>query len=173
MAKAAGTRKTTATNKKRRAMDQRLAAAEKYCEERGERLTQQRKDVLALLLNHTGCVKAYDLLAELRATYPQAQPPTIYRPLKFLMDLGLVHRVESQNAYVACDLDEYAHHDLLVVCPRCTTVAEVADEAVSALLRARLQDSGFELQDATLEISALCGACAKTQGGATHHHHSH
>lgn len=162
--------KTTAAQKKRRETEKRLAAAEKYCAERGERLTQQRRDVLSLLLNHKGCVKAYDLLAELRAIYPQAQPPTVYRPLKFLMDLGLVHRVESQNAYVACDLDEYAHHDLLVVCSRCAAVTEVADEAVGALLRNRLKNNGFELQNATLEISALCGACAKTHGCATNSH---
>lgn len=139
---------------------ERLAAAALYCQSRSQRLTEQRKEVLALLLQHGGCVKAYELLGELRRTHPHAAPPSVYRPLRFLVEMGLAHRVESLNAYVACTSRD--HHDLLVVCPRCTAVAELADGVVSDLLKNRLHHSGFVMQDSTVEINALCESCAAT-----------
>lgn len=143
---------------------ERLVAAALHCQSRSQRLTEQRKEVLALLLQHGGCVKAYDLLDELKRTHPHAGPPAVYRPLRFLVAVGLAHRVESLNAYVACT--SHDHHDLLVVCPRCTAVAELADGVVSKLLKNRLHRSGFVMQDRTVEINALCGSCAATSQDA-------
>lgn len=63
------------------------------------------------LLLEAGCpVKAYDLIS----TYAQAgerlaKPPTIYRALDFLLAQGLVHRLESLNAFLACPLEDARH----------------------------------------------------------------
>ena len=76
-----------------------LLLAEEYCRERGEKLTPIRRKVLELLLNSGRATKAYSLLDEMRQIHPGSAPPTVYRALDFLLSAGLVHRIESINAF--------------------------------------------------------------------------
>ena len=65
--------------------------------------------MLELIWKRHEPIGAYDLLDELRALNRRAAPPTIYRALEFLMDQGLVHRIESLNAYIGCTRPEHEH----------------------------------------------------------------
>ena len=145
----------------------RLQQAEARCNEQGIRLTSIRKQVLALLLRHEGGVKAYQLLEEMKAVHEQSTPPTVYRALEFLQDAGLVHRLDSLNAYVACHIEQPQHqHGLLLVCPTCHAVSEIDDPEICHLLADRVHLAGYQLDGDCLEIKALCGACAKTASSA-------
>ena len=72
---------------------QLLAKAQQLCEQRGVRMTPQRLKVLALIINHHSSISAYELLDLLKASEPQAKPPTVYRALDFLLAQGFVHKV--------------------------------------------------------------------------------
>lgn len=145
-------------------LQQRLQHAEARCREQGIRLTSIRKQVLALLLRHEGGVKAYQLLDEMKAVHEQSTPPTVYRALEFLQDAGLVHRLDSLNAYVACHIEQPQHqHGLLLVCPLCHAVSEIDDPDVCHLLADRIRIAGYQLQGSCLEIKALCGTCSQTE----------
>lgn len=146
-----------------------LALAEELCQQQGQRLTETRRDVLTLLLKHGDSMKAYDLLDALRKTHPQIAPTTVYRPLQFLVDLGLVHRIDSLNAYIACTHDDPDAHDFLLVCPRCASVSEIEDEKVNKVLAKHLEQQGFVAQHHSVEISAVCRDCA----GSSAHTHRH
>ena len=65
-----------------------------------------RRHVLeALLASHKplGAYEIIEHLAQHRSTQQNRPAPiTIYRALDFLRDNGLVHRIESRNAFVAC-----------------------------------------------------------------------
>ena len=83
-------------------IDEALATAEKSCEQAGNRLTPIRRRVLELVWAGHGPVKAYDILDILRSERSSAAPPTVYRALEFLLAQGLVHKIESLNAYLGC-----------------------------------------------------------------------
>ena len=68
--------------------------------------------MLELVWQGHAAVKAYDLLAELDRQGGAAKPPTVYRALDFLMAHGLVHRLESLNAYVGCPQPEAPHDEV-------------------------------------------------------------
>src|SRR4051794_40353293 len=85
-----------------KALGSRLAAAEETCLRRDQKLTAPRRRVLELLLEAGQPVKAYDLMAAFDAQAP-AKPPTVYRALEFLEREGFAHRIESLNAFVACE----------------------------------------------------------------------
>ncbi len=72
-----------------------LHTAEALCSERGKRLTPIRRKVLEILLAQRRSVKAYELLDMIRAVQPGAAPPTVYRALDFLVEEGLVHRLDA------------------------------------------------------------------------------
>ncbi|MFC4276025.1 Fur family transcriptional regulator [Achromobacter aloeverae] len=148
-----------------------LDVAENLCNQRGKRLTPIRRKVLELLLRHDRSVKAYELLEAMRAVHPGAAPPTVYRALDFLLDEGLIHRLDAVNAWAACHDAGGTPHDLLVVCTGCGAVAEVSDPAMSRQLAERVARTGYILNSHETEIRALCPACQKTQGVTGGHKH--
>jgi Fur family zinc uptake transcriptional regulator len=115
--------------------------------------------VLELLIDHHGPAKAYDLLALLDGERGQAKPPTIYRALDFLVRMGLAHRIESLNAFVACDIGACARSTIFLICERCGGAEEFdAGHALVDLSEAAKRD-GFAIRRTMIEASGLCSAC--------------
>jgi Fur family zinc uptake transcriptional regulator len=140
--------------------DARIARAERLCSARGVRLTPLRRRVLELVQSQREAVKAYDLLAMLSTMERAAKPPTVYRALDFLIEQGLVHRVDSLNAFVGCDHPDTPHAAHLLVCTRCGRVQELHSAAVDAAVDAAVAATGFAAHRARLEVHGLCARCA-------------
>ncbi len=136
-----------------------LRTAESLCSQRGKRLTPTRRKVLEILLRQQRSLKAYELLDEIRQVQPGAAPPTVYRALDFLVEEGLIHRLDAVNAWTAC-LDAAGEpHDLLVICTQCGAVAEFSDPVLSRQLAKKVAGAGFVLANHETELRALCGKC--------------
>lgn len=135
-----------------------LDVAEKRCAEAGESLTPLRRRVLELLVAQHGPAKAYDLLPLIDADR-KAKPPTIYRALDFLVRMGLAHRIESLNAFVACDIGACARSTIFLICENCGAAEEFdAGHALIDLSDAARKD-GFAIRRTMIEASGLCRAC--------------
>ncbi len=141
-----------------------LARAERVCSARGARLTPVRRRVLALLWQAHRPVLAYDLLEQLRAARRRAAPPTVYRALEFLQAHGLVHRIESLNAYVGCADPSHPHSGQFLICDGCRAVAELDDPRIGKVIEARARAAGFHCREQTIEVRGRCPRC--TAGGA-------
>ena len=136
-----------------------LSEAERVCASVGESLTPLRRRVLELLIDHEGPAKAYDLLADLGSGDGPAKPPTVYRALEFLVRLGLAHRIESLNAFVACDVGACARSTIFLICEKCGASEEFdAGHALIDLTEAASKD-GFKIRRTMIEVSGLCGEC--------------
>lgn len=141
-----------------------LAQAKIICAEQGGRLTPQRQQILELVWQEHKPVGAYELLERLRDAGVKAAPPTVYRALDFLLNHGLIHRIESLNAYTGCATPGIPHHGQFLVCSQCQHVAELDDSAIKQQLDARARQLGFMIEHQTVEISGLCPHCR----GAVH-----
>jgi Fur family transcriptional regulator, zinc uptake regulator len=136
-----------------------IAEAERRCDAAGESLTPLRRRVLELLLEQHGPAKAYDLLPLLDGEKGQAKPPTIYRALDFLVRMGLAHRIESLNAFVACDIGACARSTIFLICEKCGGAEEFdAGHALVDLSEAARRD-GFSIHRTMIEASGVCSAC--------------
>lgn len=137
---------------------EQIAEAQRRCQAAGENLTPLRQRVLELLIDSHGPAKAYDLLPLLDAK-GQAKPPTIYRALDFLVRMGLAHRVESLNAFVACDVGACARSTIFLICEKCGGAEEFdAGHALVDLSEAAKRD-GFAIHRTMIEASGVCAAC--------------
>jgi len=136
-----------------------LEVAEELCADRGQRLTVLRRRVLELVWRRHEPVRAYDLLDRLRADQRNAAPPTVYRALDFLLANGLVHRIESLNAYVGCGKPRSPHAGQFLICERCSTVAELAESEISRIVTRTARSSGFTVSRQTIEVIGLCPEC--------------
>ncbi|MBS0562421.1 MAG: transcriptional repressor [Proteobacteria bacterium] len=144
--------------------DRLLAHADAICAERGARLTDLRRQVLGLILDTEAPTGAYEILARLRDTRRTAAPPTVYRALDFLLEQGLIHRVESLSAFVGCvahGADLHDHGAQFLICRRCGQVTEIEDHALAHALADAARRAGFAVSKATIEAEGICRACAE------------
>ena len=135
-----------------------LEEAEAICRQAGARLTRLRRQVLGLLLEAEGPVTAYELLDRLRAER-SATPAGVYRSLDFLLAHGLVHRLDSRKAFVACIHPDHPHVSQFLICRRCGTAVEVEDERISSVVGEWSRRLGFEVEAESLEVSGSCATC--------------
>ena len=142
-----------------------LARAEAVCRERGERLTENRRAVLELLLAEHRPVGAYEIVERFDWKRRRPAPAQIYRALSFLEAAGLAHRIASRNAYVACSGSKEGHGTVFLVCRSCGTVAEPNGGAVGLAVRELAAASGFALHAHALEMTGLCPECRPAGGG--------
>ena len=136
-----------------------MAEAEQLVGAKGQKLTRIRRKVLHLLLDSEEPAKAYDLLARLDGE-GAAKPPTIYRALDFLQEMGLAHKIESLNAYVACGHAKHAHSAVFIICDTCGAAEELHAVATSDAMHDDAKAAGFTVRSAVIEARGVCRKCA-------------
>ena len=141
-----------------------VAMAASLCELRGARLTPVRRRVLELVWDSHEPVGAYGILEVLQEDGRSAAPPTVYRALEFLLAHGLVHRIESMNAFVGCARPDEPHGGQFLICRDCGTAAELDDKSIVEAVAHGAEALGFAVQDQTVEVSGLCPGCQERQG---------
>lgn len=141
-------------------MHQAITTAEQLCASRGVQLTPIRHKVLELIWNSHKAIKAYDLLDLIRPINDAAKPSTVYRALDFLLEQGLIHRVESLNAFVGCRSSGTQHDQLLLICTVCHNIEERPAGNVFKALSDEMQNADFSPQRKTIEIHGLCKNCS-------------
>lgn len=139
----------------------------------GAQVTPLREQVLDLILQQTGVIKAYHVLAMMQqqSSTPVA-PPTAYRALDFWAELGVLHKVTAVNGYVLCsharhDCGEKScrhHHNdehsaFILVCTQCGAVDEQSLSKEWQTLSAGLEDKGFQLTEEHLVLTGICKKC--------------
>lgn len=140
-----------------------LDRAVALAEETGARMTPVRRRTLEILLESHRAMGAYDVLERLAAEGFGKQPPVAYRALDFLVEQGLVHRIQRLNAYAACLSPGEEHSPIFLICRSCDRVAE----AHAPMLRASLceigAESGFHVERTTVEVLGICALCAEQE----------
>ena len=139
-----------------------LGTAEHLCVERGVQLTPIRHKVLELIWESHKAVKAYELLDRLKPLQQAAKPATIYRALDFLIEQGLIHRVESLNAFVGCRCSGHQHEQLLLICKRCDEVEERSAQEVMSALSHEFKQAGFTVHSKAIEVHGICAKCLES-----------
>lgn len=138
-----------------------LERAERVFDAKGLRLTPLRRQVLGEIAGSHTAVGAYDLLERLTsASGRRLAPISVYRALDSLVEAGLVHRLESRNAFFACHASHGENvRQIVMACDRCRTVLELDGSSVFKDLELQATRLGFAPERTLIEISGRCGAC--------------
>jgi Fur family zinc uptake transcriptional regulator len=104
-------------------------------------------------------MKAYDLLYAFKpGSRSTTAPPTVYRALRFLIEMGLAHRIESLNAFIACQRLGPSHPVELLICDCCGRVDECQIDRRFTIERAA-NARGFKIESMVLEVRGVCETC--------------
>ncbi len=129
----------------------------------GKRGKQMQTEILSILRDSRSPHSAYTLLDRLQETYPKIAPPTVYRALAALGERGQIHRLESLNAYVACQSEAHNQTSVLSICEDCGVVEETFEPDIFSRLSAALRESGFSAQRHIIEVNGICANCGPAQ----------
>ncbi|MDN5873853.1 MAG: transcriptional repressor [Sinobacteraceae bacterium] len=134
----------------------------------GWRLGSTQARLYQVLQHVAGPLTAYELLNALNADSAsdgsrKVYPQTVYRGLAQLQERGLVHRVESTNAYLACQSPTRPHRSIHLLCDRCGKAQELIDRRVSRSLDADAARYQFNLERQVVELHGVCAHCAHAE----------
>jgi Fur family transcriptional regulator, zinc uptake regulator len=139
-----------------------ITHAERVCEARAKKFTPIRRQVLQALLASHRPLGAYEVIDALAGKMPRPAPITVYRALDFLMANGLVHRIESRNAFLACAREHGAAAVVaFLICERCGAVGEVPAASVAQGLKLAARTTGFAPKLSVVEITGTCAYCQR------------
>lgn len=146
------------------------------CKTKGAQITPLREQVLDIVLQLEGVIKAYTVLAQMqRVSSSVVAPPTAYRALDFWADLGVLHKIPAVNGYILCNHaqhdcsghcaeHEHEHHSsFILVCEQCGAVDEQSLSAEWLALREGARRSGFALKEEHVVLTGLCAKCMKVE----------
>jgi len=134
--------------------------------DRGLRLTQQRRCIVAQIGAQEAHFDAEDLVSSLAAGDDRVSRATVYRLLPVLVEVGVlreVMRFGSRREFEPVEASEHHEH---LVCERCGAVIEFRDQALEDAIESAARKRGFEMHRHSVEMVGLCPRCARAQARA-------
>jgi Fur family zinc uptake transcriptional regulator len=125
-------------------------------------LTRNQTLVLDALEKADAPLSAYTILDRLRGDGFRA-PLQVYRALEKLLGAGLVHRLESLNAFVAC-AHPHCHEQGMIafaICGECGRVDEFSDAVIKERLGAWASEKSFRAEKTIIELRGTCASCTQ------------
>ena len=104
---------------------------------------------------------AYSLLDKLREKGLKA-PLQVYRTLDQLEKIGLIHRIETLNAWTLCCEEKHECTPIFAICDDCGTVTEHLDKTLFDNIVALPVSGGFMPNRTVVEIHGKCENCGTT-----------
>ena len=115
--------------------------------------------ILALLTRLGRPVSAYTLLEGLAGGGKRVYPQSVYRALGTLIERGLVHKLDSVNAFSACAHPQQPHDGIHLICDDCGAAEEIVDRRVTAMLNRDAASLNFDKRRQAIELHGICRSC--------------
>jgi len=140
-------------------VDATLKRLEDECRKAGARVTQQRREVLRVLVSTDMHPDAQTVLRRVRRRMPTISFDTVYRTLSFLEEHGLIDRVYTASERARFDGNVAPHHHF--ICTRCGKILdfespELDRTAFPAAVAAIGHPTAKQLQ-----VLGICKTCGK------------
>ena len=117
------------------------------------------QQVLGVLKKNTKGLTAYGVLGEIQR-YKNIKPMTIYRSLKNLQKMGVVHKSNQSKNYFVCHSDfKSKHNPVLAICKKCEKTEEINPNIFSKIFNSLKTKEKYDFSNFELEISTLCRRC--------------
>lgn len=135
-----------------------MSGDERMLRKRGERLTRQRRQVLAIMRATQGHITAEDVLRKALAQDADVSIASVYRILGWLTDHGLICVTDTGSQDLVYEyLGSNRHHHL--ICQICGEETEVPFDLMDSLIGAIRDRYDFEPRIDHQAIFGTCCAC--------------
>lgn len=144
-------------------LTQAVERTNRVFEQKKLRFTKLRQQVYEEIAGIHTSIGAYEILDRLATKGTRLAPISIYRAIDALMEAGVIHRLESKNAFFACRRPEHGfekgRRPLILACEKCGTVAEVDSGVIFETIETMAEAAKFKPRVKFVEVSGLCPRC--------------
>ncbi len=140
---------------------QTVERAAKIFAEKNIRFTKLRQMVFEEIAATYASIGAYEILSRLAEKGTRVAPISIYRAIDALLEAGVIHRLESKNAFFACRRTDHTkgRRPLFLSCESCGAVGEVDGQHIFDLIGEAARGAKFAPRVKFVEVSGLCPRC--------------
>ena len=123
-------------------------------------LSKNQKIIFDIINNSSEPLKAYSILFNVQKKGIKA-PLQVYRALDKLVEIGKIHKIESRNAFIACQNSscQITNATAFSICESCENVSEISNSKLSKYLANFADESGMKYNKYNLEFFGLCKKC--------------
>ena len=123
-------------------------------------LSKNQQIVLEIIERAKEPLKAYSILFNVQKKGINA-PQQIYRALDKLIEIGKIHKIESRNAFIACQNSscQVSKATAFSICEICEKVTEISSASLSKYLTNFKDKDGMKYSKYNLEFFGLCKKC--------------
>ena len=123
-------------------------------------LTRNQQIVFDIINKSSEPLKAYTILSNVQKKGIKA-PQQVYRALDKLIEMGKIHKIESKNAFVACQNSScnISKATAFSICESCEEVTEIDNSKISKYLSSFADKVGMKYKKYNLEFFGLCKKC--------------
>lgn len=139
-------------------LEDAMERAHKAFDAKGLKLTPLRQAVFQEIASSHRAIGAYEVLEAIAKKGERLAPISVYRAIDALVEVGLVHRFESRNAFFACHTG-HEGRQMVLACETCGRVAEVAGAKVFAGIDEAAGTASFQPRAAVVEVWGVCANC--------------
>ena len=128
--------------------------------EKQTNLSKNQKIIFDLIDKSPEPMKAYSILFNVQKKGIKA-PLQVYRALDKLVEIGKIHKIESRNAFIACQNSscQISKTTAFSICESCEMVDEISDVKLSKYLSSFSDKKGTKYKRFNLEFFGLCKKC--------------
>ncbi len=133
--------------------------AEKKFLERNWRLTAAVRNVIDILAKAESFLSVVDIQEELNALGHPVDPVTVYRILKKMSDVSLIH--EQEGRWIKCSDHENPKDHHFLICEMCGKSEEVFLDYRDTIADQLAREKKFLLKQVNLSFLGMCDKCLK------------
>ena len=125
-----------------------------------QNLSKNQQIIFDIIYNSSEPLKAYSILFNVQKKGIKA-PLQVYRALDKLVELGKIHKIESRNAFIACQNSscQISKATAFSICENCEQVSEISNTKLSKYLSNFADETGMKYSKYNLEFFGLCKKC--------------
>ena len=123
-------------------------------------LSKNQQIIFDLIDKSSEPLKAYSILFNVQKKGIKA-PLQVYRALDKLVEIGKIHKIESRNAFIACQNSscQISKATAFSICESCEQVSEISNTKLSKYLSNFADEAGMKFSKYNLEFFGLCKKC--------------
>ena len=123
-------------------------------------LSKNQQIIFDLIDKSSEPLKAYSILFNVQKKGIKA-PLQVYRALDKLVAIGKIHKIESRNAFIACQNSscQISKATAFSICESCEQVSEISNTKLSKYLSNFADEAGMKFSKYNLEFFGLCKKC--------------
>ena len=125
-----------------------------------QNLSKNQQIIFDIINDSSEPLKAYSILFNVQKKGIKA-PLQVYRALDKLVEIGKIHKIESRNAFIACQNSscQITKATAFSICENCEKVSEISNSNLSKYLSNFTDKSGMKYSKYNLEFFGLCKKC--------------